>query len=660
MNNEEFLYEYVMEELENSETKKGVWAKAIAQSEGNNDKAKSLYIQYRVEAIKDGFNSLNISYENLPKEQFINLIKNDFKNTEESEKIKIVQEEKIQEQKEIESRQQVELEKKVDEEKYGKLKGWLIFFAVLLVLWNLSQIGFAEYFKDEYITAINNMYLNGNEKMAELFSYIFYSELFAAFMLFLFTLSFFTKADITRAVGIWFFIILFIVKPFQVIGLINIYQEINEVPTSEIVKLIGSLFWAFLFLLYFIFSKRVKKTFVQKKDTFILMIFAAIIPGLLLMGYISKNGKPSSNELQNTAISKAESYFNNNDYNNANIYYDIALKKGYDPYKVADKYFDEQLYSQAIYWYKNILAKDRHNDIAKFRLGYSFNEIKDYDNAVKYYLKYLDFNNDSIAMNNLSFVYAKKRDWGNAISWAEKALKHGYNYNLFYIGYFFEMIEDYFSAEIWYLKSIEEDNEKASMWNLGLIYEFGKENVVKDIKKAMKLYQKAADLGHEKAKEKIKQNKINLTIKTYLNDVKISILNIKEPYYDGIPLTKGKYHIEVSKKGYKTYNEWVDIKDNELYVPMYKLIGNMAYKIIRSFLPWNDANNRCKAIGKEWELATIDDIMEIKKYTNEITSSSWTKDEAIYGKAYYYDFGNKSFSSTGKNDVNFPVCVNKY
>ena len=49
----------------------------------------------------------------------------------------------------------------------------IIFFAVLIVLWNLSQLGFIEYFTDEYISTIQNIYLSGNEKMAKIFSYIF-------------------------------------------------------------------------------------------------------------------------------------------------------------------------------------------------------------------------------------------------------------------------------------------------------------------------------------------------------------------------------------------------------------------------------------------------------------------------------------------------------
>ena len=189
------------------------------------------------------------------------------------------------------------------------------------MLWNLSQLGFIEYFTDEYISTIQNIYLSGNEKMAKIFSYIFYSELFTAFILFLFTLSFFSKASITRVVAICLFIILFVVKPFQYIGLMNIYKEINEFPTIEVIKIIGSLLWAFVFLLYFIFSKRVKKTFTQQKDITTLVVASLIIPFLLWLAYSSKNGKPSdysfNKDNSNTINSSMQS--NNNSIENSKV-----------------------------------------------------------------------------------------------------------------------------------------------------------------------------------------------------------------------------------------------------------------------------------------------------------------------------------------------------
>ena len=49
---EDALYEQAMNEIENDTKVKSLWAKAFANSEGNEEKAKALYIQYRVENSK--------------------------------------------------------------------------------------------------------------------------------------------------------------------------------------------------------------------------------------------------------------------------------------------------------------------------------------------------------------------------------------------------------------------------------------------------------------------------------------------------------------------------------------------------------------------------------------------------------------------------------
>lgn len=292
MENDDLLYEYVIDELEEDSLIKGLWAKAIAHSEGNNDKAKSLYIQYRVQSIKDEFNSFGINYTELEKDKLFSIIKSGFKITEETNQIKVEQEKKIKASKKLN-------EEKINNEKYGKIGGWLIFYAVLLVLWNLSLLGFIEYFTEEYISAIKNMYLAGNEKMAQSFNYIFYSELFTSFMLFLFTLSFFSKDRNTRIVAIYFFVTLFIARSFQLAQLINIFNEINKIPFMEIVKITASLLWLFIFSLYFIFSKRVKKTFINETKIESLILISVIIP-IILFFYYANNLKVIKNDISLT------------------------------------------------------------------------------------------------------------------------------------------------------------------------------------------------------------------------------------------------------------------------------------------------------------------------------------------------------------------------
>lgn len=50
---EEQIYAQVVEELTQGKRRDGLWARAIAESEAREDKAKSLYIRYRVQSIKD-------------------------------------------------------------------------------------------------------------------------------------------------------------------------------------------------------------------------------------------------------------------------------------------------------------------------------------------------------------------------------------------------------------------------------------------------------------------------------------------------------------------------------------------------------------------------------------------------------------------------------
>jgi len=50
---EEQLYEQVVVELSNGYKRNGLWAKALDNSEGSEEKAKALYIRYRVQSIKD-------------------------------------------------------------------------------------------------------------------------------------------------------------------------------------------------------------------------------------------------------------------------------------------------------------------------------------------------------------------------------------------------------------------------------------------------------------------------------------------------------------------------------------------------------------------------------------------------------------------------------
>ncbi len=58
-----------MLELSEGKRRNGLWAKALANSDGNEEKAKSLYIQYRVQSIKDEAKIM----ESVAEEEILNL-----------------------------------------------------------------------------------------------------------------------------------------------------------------------------------------------------------------------------------------------------------------------------------------------------------------------------------------------------------------------------------------------------------------------------------------------------------------------------------------------------------------------------------------------------------------------------------------------------------
>lgn len=50
---EEKIYEQVLHEIESGLRRDGLWAKALQKSRGNEQEAKALYIEYRVQSVKD-------------------------------------------------------------------------------------------------------------------------------------------------------------------------------------------------------------------------------------------------------------------------------------------------------------------------------------------------------------------------------------------------------------------------------------------------------------------------------------------------------------------------------------------------------------------------------------------------------------------------------
>lgn len=171
--------------------------------------------------------------------------------------------------------------------------------------------------------------------------------------------------------------------------------------------------------------------------------------------------------------------------------------------RIGDIPFENNKYSNAISFYK--YAVENGNNNAKFRLAYAYDKIGNYDKAIENYLSYLESDEYEGAMYNLSSVYLYgKKDYQNAIKWAKKAIAKGYKSGYFTIAYSYDKLEDYKNAIIWYKLAIKNDSKDyTSIWNLGVIYDNGKGEILQDKKKAFEYYLSAARLGYQNAKEQV-------------------------------------------------------------------------------------------------------------------------------------------------------------
>lgn len=112
------------------------------------------------------------------------------------------------------------------------------------------------------------------------------------------------------------------------------------------------------------------------------------------------------------------------------------------------------------------------------------------------------------------------------------------------------------SVVIGLLKVISKDINKVS--------EKEKTEIFKDEKnKIVKKNLSKKELSKIKSK-KSKVKYYSLYTEVTPKKAKIRILNIKPKYKNGIKLKKGKYHVEISKKGYSTVNKWIEVKDKNI------------------------------------------------------------------------------------------------
>ena len=125
------------------------------------------------------------------------------------------------------------------------------------------------------------------------------------------------------------------------------------------------------------------------------------------------------------------------------------------------------------------------------KLGVLYDNLDNYSEAEKYYLKAIERGNYN-AISNLAYVYYEKEDYEKAIKYYKEYQKIADNTdNYYWIAAAYDELEDYKTAKEWFLKSIKFDKDGYSEERLGIIY--AKEG---NQKEALKWYSAAIEKGN--------------------------------------------------------------------------------------------------------------------------------------------------------------------
>jgi|TARA_R110002033_G_scaffold9971_4_gene32765 TPR repeat protein len=200
--------------------------------------------------------------------------------------------------------------------------------------------------------------------------------------------------------------------------------------------------------------------------------------------------------------------------------YLIAIEKGYTRgyYNLASLYYqkDKTLpiirldYKEALKYLQ--LGYEHHDEDSAFLLAKfyekGFGVEKNLEKAVEYY-KRVARSNDSVS-NFLGNYYRKRKDYENARKYFSYAARNNYGGSLLDLGVLYEKglggKKDIYKAIEYYERAYKNNTSQKDIaaYNLGLVYQYGKDKIKKDIEKAKEWYKNS---NYKKAKNKLKELK---------------------------------------------------------------------------------------------------------------------------------------------------------
>lgn len=153
------------------------------------------------------------------------------------------------------------IKKNEDNIKYQKIGGFLIFIGILLILGIFVSLGtIGEYFSVEYKEGMKNLF-SQNYFLYKQIKVLYYLSIISFIWLILLNIFFFTKNTFTKNMAIGYFSYVICVNLYTVYFYLNndLLNLANEIP-----KIVIQIIFLSIFIVYFLISKRVKATFIEK------------------------------------------------------------------------------------------------------------------------------------------------------------------------------------------------------------------------------------------------------------------------------------------------------------------------------------------------------------------------------------------------------------
>ncbi|OOV16845.1 tetratricopeptide repeat protein [Flavobacterium sp. LM4] len=171
-------------------------------------------------------------------------------------------------------------------------------------------------------------------------------------------------------------------------------------------------------------------------------------------------------------------------------------------YIIAKDFMRDQKYELAIESFQIALKKDSKFVLALDDIAMCYRQLKDYDNAIKYYKKSLEiYPEGDFALVNIGVVYSLKTDYKTAITYYEKLIKSDPN-----------NAEGFFGAGKNYLALNDSEKALDNIFKAHRIYTIGKSDYVKDTEQIIGgIYQKMKSENKEDLFKKVaEQNDIKI------------------------------------------------------------------------------------------------------------------------------------------------------